>query len=263
MKKTLVIIILLLLLVLSSCSSKVYTVTFNTSGGSTIPSVEVKALTTVSEPNVPIKEGYSFLGWYSDSTFNYAYDFSRQVAGNLTLYAKWSNLDPRGLLLAYFEANSDWSCIAYVCQLYDVDQYSMSPSYGFEDGIMEIQRRFSYNGNENRFLIYYGIKERSTNANGDFSGYDTDIDLVINLDDGSVAGTTYGVSAYVKDGYIAPLINETIDFSVNISNDNFVCTPSSSTLPLCNSTKIYFRLFRMELTSILGLYDLTYNNLYE
>jgi uncharacterized repeat protein (TIGR02543 family) len=38
----------------------------------------------------PAKDGYTFGGWYTDSTFATAYDFTKPVAAVLTLYAKWN-----------------------------------------------------------------------------------------------------------------------------------------------------------------------------
>ena len=66
-----------------------YTVTFNTNGGSTIGSVKVQENTTVAEPDVPTRDGYEFLGWYSDSACTNVYDFNFAITKNTTLYAKW------------------------------------------------------------------------------------------------------------------------------------------------------------------------------
>lgn len=45
---------------------------------------------TVSEPPAPQRDGYTFDGWYTDSACTNAYDFSTQIAGHRTLYAKWT-----------------------------------------------------------------------------------------------------------------------------------------------------------------------------
>ena len=67
-----------------------YTVTFNTNGGSSVPSQEVTSGGKASEPSVPSKKGYEFKGWYKDSDLTQAYNFNTAVTGNLTLYAKWN-----------------------------------------------------------------------------------------------------------------------------------------------------------------------------
>lgn len=84
-------LITLLLLITVACETNEdsYTVTFDTNGGSSLDEVTVFDGETVVEPTTPSKDGYSFYGWYSDSTFNIPFDFSTPIVGDITLYAKW------------------------------------------------------------------------------------------------------------------------------------------------------------------------------
>lgn len=66
-----------------------YTVVFNTYGGGTIASQTVAANGTATQPADPVKQGNTFGGWYSDSAFATAYDFSSIINHNRTLFAKW------------------------------------------------------------------------------------------------------------------------------------------------------------------------------
>lgn len=66
-----------------------YIVTFDTAGGSAVASQSVAGGSTAVKPADPVREGYTFGGWYTDSTLTAAYDFASPVTGNLTLYAKW------------------------------------------------------------------------------------------------------------------------------------------------------------------------------
>ena len=66
-----------------------YTVTFNTNGGSSIPSATVAHNNTLTRPTDPIKEGYTLEGWYTDSELTTKYNFSNRVTNDMTLYAKW------------------------------------------------------------------------------------------------------------------------------------------------------------------------------
>lgn len=70
-------------------TSNTYTVTFNTNGGSSISPIKVEENSTVNKPTDPTKEGYSFGGWYSDSSLTTPYNFSNIITGNITLYAAW------------------------------------------------------------------------------------------------------------------------------------------------------------------------------
>lgn len=66
-----------------------YTVKFNSNGGSTVASQAVSAGKTVTKPQDPGREGYAFLGWYTDQALTKAYNFSTAVDSDMTLYAKW------------------------------------------------------------------------------------------------------------------------------------------------------------------------------
>lgn len=65
------------------------TVTFETNGGSDISPVVVNNGEVVLEPEDPTKEGYTFIGWYTDVALELAYDFEAFVSTDFTLYAKW------------------------------------------------------------------------------------------------------------------------------------------------------------------------------
>ena len=71
----------------SEGSAGVYTVTFNTDGGSPVTSQVRPQGATVVKPDDPTRDGYDFGGWYIGEN---AYDFTQQVTANLTLTAKWT-----------------------------------------------------------------------------------------------------------------------------------------------------------------------------
>ena len=69
---------------------KVYTVTFNTDGGSKISSKKVTEGNKVSKPGNPTKEGYTFVSWtLNDKTYN----FNSKVTSNITLKATWKKVE--------------------------------------------------------------------------------------------------------------------------------------------------------------------------
>lgn len=49
----------------------------------------IKKGESFSIPLEPVKNGYSFDGWFSDSEFKNSFDFSKSLKSNTTLYAKW------------------------------------------------------------------------------------------------------------------------------------------------------------------------------
>ena len=68
----------------------VYTITFNSNDGTSVESQNVNAGEKLTEPTpAPTKEGFTFDGWYEDSTFSKKFDFNTPITDNMTLYAKW------------------------------------------------------------------------------------------------------------------------------------------------------------------------------
>ena len=67
----------------------VYTITFNSNDGTSVASQNVNAGEKLTEPSTPTKEGFTFDGWYEDSTFSKKFDFNTPITDNMTLYAKW------------------------------------------------------------------------------------------------------------------------------------------------------------------------------
>lgn len=64
-----------------------YTVTFNSNGGSDVPG-QIRANAAATKPDSR-KAGYTLVGWYTDKACTAAYDFTKPVTDNITLYAKW------------------------------------------------------------------------------------------------------------------------------------------------------------------------------
>ena len=95
MKRVVLFITILILLVgLSTCSMSnephIYTVTFKTNGGSSIPPQEVQKNEQTTRPDPdPEKTGFTFADWYEDATCNTVWDFNTPITQNITLYAKW------------------------------------------------------------------------------------------------------------------------------------------------------------------------------
>ena len=69
--------------------TEMFTVTFDTDGGSTISSQTVAKGETPNRPNDPIKTGYKFEGWFSDSNLKEPFDFEEPIVSDTVVYAKW------------------------------------------------------------------------------------------------------------------------------------------------------------------------------
>ena len=68
-----------------------YTVSFEVNEGSAIASIVVEHGKSISLPENPTREGYEFVGWYLDSSFNTPYA-NQAITSNTTLFAKWNKV---------------------------------------------------------------------------------------------------------------------------------------------------------------------------
>ncbi|MBR2133645.1 MAG: InlB B-repeat-containing protein [Eubacterium sp.] len=62
------------------------TITFNSNGGSNVPSQLIAPGSKATQPSKPTKAGYTFLGWYLGSA---KFSFNTAVTQNITLIAHW------------------------------------------------------------------------------------------------------------------------------------------------------------------------------
>ena len=118
---------------------------------------EVKAVveknTTVAEPE-PVRDGYSFDGWYTDDQYGSLFDFDDPVTEDITLYAKWTQ-KPRytismsdmagGYVYAPFEAYEGQTVRVYPHEEfgYDLEYISYTTDSGEETGIIGIDDAYS------------------------------------------------------------------------------------------------------------------------
>ena len=94
MKKITCFLISLVILILASCenplfveASKLYTVSFETNGGTKIKTLRTDKVTEIPQTQ---KEDSTFIGWYTSSDYSGTpVSFPLEVKQNITLYAKW------------------------------------------------------------------------------------------------------------------------------------------------------------------------------
>lgn len=66
-----------------------YTVSFDSLGGSAVVEVTVVNGKRLTKPLSPTRDKYVFAGWYTDRACTLAYDFTKPVTEDMTLYARW------------------------------------------------------------------------------------------------------------------------------------------------------------------------------
>ena len=66
-------------------------ITFMTTGGSKIPDQTIQYGEKIKRPEDPVREGFSFDGWYKDIHLTDQWNFDNDmVQSNMSLYAKWT-----------------------------------------------------------------------------------------------------------------------------------------------------------------------------
>jgi len=84
---SIVLVIIGVVIVLLLTGNKKFEVEFDSSGGSSVVTQEVKKNETVTKPTDPTRNGYEFDGWYLDDEL---FDFATPITKNIKLVAKWS-----------------------------------------------------------------------------------------------------------------------------------------------------------------------------
>ena len=71
--------------------AKLYTVSFNANEGTPAPEPQrVEFGKTVTRPVDPQKNGYDFIGWYTNSDCTVLWDFESALSSDMMLYARWA-----------------------------------------------------------------------------------------------------------------------------------------------------------------------------
>ena len=86
-----------------------YTVTFESNGGTSVPSQKVKAGDPISRPADPSWDGWIFSNWYSDEGLTEVYNFSSLVNATTTLYASWVHPDTPKYTVTFDYGDGDTS----------------------------------------------------------------------------------------------------------------------------------------------------------
>lgn len=74
-----------------------YTVRFDTNDGTAVNDMTVS---TIAKSPVTTKKGYTFVGWYTESSFTNKVTFPYEVTKAQTLYAKWEQNGPEGIVFS-------------------------------------------------------------------------------------------------------------------------------------------------------------------
>lgn len=83
-------IAVILIVVVLELSNPGLTITFDSRGGTDVASQEQKVGEKLEIPEPPTREGYTFTGWYRDSTCEILWNTETDtIESDITLYAGW------------------------------------------------------------------------------------------------------------------------------------------------------------------------------
>ncbi len=132
-------------------------VSFFTQGGSSIPSLSTAKNTKITKPDPdPVKEGYVFQGWFTESYAQNEWDFDNDtVSEDTTLYAKWEQTPASAIAEVknsmYVEGNPDLISHYFRLGYLNKPEVSVSWSVNPED-ILDISDRS--HGSKGRMNCY-------------------------------------------------------------------------------------------------------------
>jgi uncharacterized repeat protein (TIGR02543 family) len=123
----------------------VYTINFDSNGGSEVPAQRVNAGSKAIYPITPVRENYLFTIWCSDTGLTTGFDFNSPVNGNMTLYAKWTRITNN----VTFESNGGSEVPV---QAVNIGSYAVKPPDPAKEGYVFL-RWYSDTGLTQEFLF--------------------------------------------------------------------------------------------------------------
>ena len=87
---------------------------FEANGGSSVDPILQESGITITAPAIPTRTGYTFDGWYSDIGLTTAYTFTTMPLENITLYAKWIEINEESEFIFSLKEDNTYEIIGYI-----------------------------------------------------------------------------------------------------------------------------------------------------
>ena len=94
-----------------------YTLSFNSNGGSIHTPLSLEEDTTLPDLPTPFKADHTFSGWFTDVSLTTAFTRSTMPSNNITVYAKWESIPTADDLVVETLELYDFECASGVCTL--------------------------------------------------------------------------------------------------------------------------------------------------
>ena len=126
-------------------SENIYTVTFNSNGGTRVASQKVKHGEKATKPADPTRSGYTFDGWRLGSANGSTFNFNSTITRNITLVAKWNAIPKKTYTVRFVDESG-----RQVGSTITVEDGSKVPSGSIPNAPAKANYDFKYWVNNNR-----------------------------------------------------------------------------------------------------------------
>lgn len=173
--------------------------------------VELSAGGKVTAPSSPVREGYLFLGWFTDEACTTEFDFTSAVTANVTLYAGWmeESADVVSVTFDYNYAGAPAAATTYVENGATVAERGVTDR---ENTIASDDGKYSYTFSETAFAGWY--TDEACTVEYDFS---TPVTENITL----YAG--WEPTTYTFEAELTPLVGKTGEgYSFSVADEQLI-----------------------------------------
>ena len=149
-----------------------FLVRFDSLGGSAVASLAAEKGKTVSTPEAPTREGYTFTGWFTDEACTKSFDFSTAIVENMTLYAGWKTAEGYTEVVGYIDGKAVKSISVKKGE--NLEELSLDDGYlyfWFSDEAMTKMYTFPSAVNDDLNLYGFAYSEGLVIKNGSLVSY--------------------------------------------------------------------------------------------
>lgn len=173
--------------------------------------VELSAGGKVTAPSSPVREGYLFLGWFTDEDCTTEFDFTSAVTANVTLYAGWmeESADVVSVTFNYNYAGAPAAATTYVENGATVAERSVADR---ENTISSEDGKYSYTFSETAFAGWY-TDEACT----------TEYDFTTPVTENITLYAGWEPTTYTFEAELTPLVGKTGEgYSFSVADEQLI-----------------------------------------
>lgn len=215
-------------LTIKAAEAPLYTVIFDSQGGSEVAKVMVQEGGNITMPTTPIKDGYYFVGWYNGDV---PFDFKAEVTSDMTLTAKWEVIPDDPIVEPKPPVNPKPPTVVYVNKIY-LDFKAINLYVGDSKTVSAVvtpanavNRTVTWSSSDNSIAsvnngVITGVKAGSVIVTATAGGKSASVTVTVRDKNSQVNPSTcpYGDASY----------NSSYILSVNLTNNGCAVNPNGA-----------------------------------